>query len=69
MCGRKFGLSVRELGGQLIDPPAQLLSLSAIGSERLVGTFCARLGRGCAAVRLLKLFAQDGRRFRSTFLR
>ena len=53
----------------LINSLAQLLSLSAIGSERLVGTFCARLGRGRAAVRLLKLFAQSGRRSRGTLLR
>ena len=53
LCGREFRLSVRELGSQLIHSPAQLLSLSAIGSERLVCTFCARRGRGRAAVRLL----------------
>jgi hypothetical protein len=48
LCGREFSLSVRQLGGQLIDSLAQLLSLSAIGSECQVGTFCTRLGRGRA---------------------
>jgi hypothetical protein len=60
LCGREFRLSVRELGGQLIDSPAQLLSLSAIGARRV---------RGRAAVRLLKLLEQGGRRFRGTLLR
>jgi hypothetical protein len=60
LCGREFRLSVRELGGQLIDSPAQLLSLSAIGARRV---------RVRAAVRLLKLLEQGGRRFRGTLLR
>lgn len=58
VCGREFGLSVRELSGQLIDPawPARSARASA---------------RSRAAVRLLNLFPQDGRRFGvgGTFLR
>jgi hypothetical protein len=69
LCGREFGLSVREPGGQIIGSPAHLFSLSAISSERLLGAFSASLGRSRAAIRLLKLLAQGGRRFGGTFLR
>jgi hypothetical protein len=57
LCGGQFGLSVRELGSQLIDSPAQLLSLSLTGSKCLIGKISARLGRGHPAVGVFKLLA------------
>jgi hypothetical protein len=57
LCGSELGLSVCELGGQLIDAFPQLLSLSMTGSEGLIGEVSARLGHGRAAVGLFKLLA------------
>jgi len=57
LCGSELGLSVCELGGQLIDALAQLLSLSMTGSEGLIGEVSARLGHGRGAVGLFKLLA------------
>jgi len=46
-----------ELGCQLLDALAQLLSLSMTGSKCLICKISARLGRGHAAVSLIKLLA------------
>jgi hypothetical protein len=57
LCCSELGLSIRELGDQLIDALAKLLSRSMTGSKCLIGKISARLGRGHAAVGLLKPLA------------